>query len=68
MLSDHKQCIDCIYAQWGYKDGGAIKRFVWCNHLDRTGEKHVVENDICQSKVTKGESKAPKRHLYLGKD
>ncbi|MBO7451213.1 MAG: hypothetical protein J6U54_12695 [Clostridiales bacterium] len=53
MLKDRSQCRGCVFAQWGYKSSGSIKTFIWCNHLDKTGECHVVKDGVCQSKKTK---------------
>ena len=47
-MIDHKQCKYCIYANWTYGKGYRPK-FNWCNHLDMTGETHIVRNGVCLS-------------------
>ena len=49
MIKDRKQCRDCIYAKWSYDNRGRCNRFIWCDHLDMTGDPHKVIDGVCYS-------------------
>ena len=53
MVKDRSQCEKCIYSYWGEGKKDGSRRFFWCNHLDKTGESHVVVDGVCKSRKTK---------------
>ena len=72
MMSSHEQCRTCKYAQWMYGKDHRKRSFAWCNYFDRTGERHVVTNNICKSYVLldslKNKEEARKKAEEIGKE
>jgi hypothetical protein len=68
-MIDHTQCKDCIYAAWAFgkagRGHGYKPKFIWCNHLDHTGEPHIVKDGVC---LSHSKTKAAKLTEQLAKE